>query len=67
MGNRLTKAQAELLRELAEGDQGVSESYAPGKALERLGLAERKEQRYGSYLRITPAGRAALAQEGGGE
>jgi len=58
---RLTGPPRALLEELVEiGGRYVSKTYAPGNRLVELGLAERIDQRYGSVLRPTPAGRQAL-------
>ena len=60
---KLTNAQRKLLAE-ANNIDGVNcvESYAPAKALVRLGYAEWLPRRFSSCLRTTDAGREALAK-----
>ena len=80
MGNRLTTAQRAILRDLTNKKrypdgwacaEWITEScrhefFASTRlpTLIKRGLIERGER---GWYRITPAGRAALAQEGGGD
>ncbi|BCH33164.1 hypothetical protein MesoLjLc_50940 [Mesorhizobium sp. L-8-10] len=63
---KLTKAQLQFLRELAEGGhQTVSDAWNPARKLLDLGYAIGEPGKYGSFtVSITEAGRRAL--EGGG-
>ena len=59
---KLTKAQAETLRECAKGPYSAYAGYKPAQKLVELGLAERHEGRFSSgSLHITPAGLAFIA------
>ena len=61
--SKLTKAQAELLRE-ADVMAGitVADTYRPALALVAKGLATMQELKFGGTMLLpTPAGRAALA------
>lgn len=60
----LTKPQADLLRDIEAEDTPVSMSYAPAKALVKLGLASWKDAMFCDVLSITEAGRAALKAGG---
>lgn len=60
---KLTKPQMLLLREIAEGQQSISESYTPANRLTSLGFAEMIPGRFGGCtIRITNAGRKALRE-----
>lgn len=65
---RLTRAQRVYLEKAAKpgGAVGFGQKYTVGGALRRMGLVEPNPHNYG-YIVITPAGRAALADHGGGE
>lgn len=66
MAAKLTKAQQELLLDLAEtGRLGSCATYAPQRRLVALGYAEIHEGAYADSLLITPAGRQALTGEPG--
>ena len=67
MAAKLTKAQRELLLDLAEtGRLGSCATYAPQRRLVALGYAEIHEGAYADSLLITDAGRTALSQHQGG-
>lgn len=58
---KLTKAQHELLKSVAAGDEQVSDDYAPAKKLASLGLCTWNTGRFSStWLTITDAGRKIL-------
>ena len=61
MSKKLTPAQVSLLRELPTH---VVPEYRPGQALVAKGMAEWADETT-MMLNPTPAGLAALAQEGG--
>lgn len=58
---KLTKPQLALLREVDAGGNAV-DTYPPAKKLVELGYCVREQVGYSDYLRITPAGRAALKE-----
>ena len=63
---KLTKPQRELLEEIAPGSIKCGLGYKPARKLVELGFAEASEARLGypfPLLRITPAGRAYLAED----
>ncbi|PZU22224.1 MAG: hypothetical protein DI589_12125 [Shinella sp.] len=63
---KLTKPQKDLLKSVGTGGNAV-ESYPPTKKLLSAGLIEIEKIGFGSYLRLTAAGRAALAKLEDGE
>jgi hypothetical protein len=79
MGNRLKgrkpakkipPSQVRYLKRLSLGPKAYAIGNSSLTALDRRGLVARDENSVGCFhqmWRITPAGRAALAQEGGGE
>ena len=65
---KLTKAQKEILAEIAGGPRHYWHKYQPALKLEALGYATRKEWPLSSpSFTITEAGRLALSQEEGHE
>ncbi|AZO29389.1 hypothetical protein [Mesorhizobium sp. M1B.F.Ca.ET.045.04.1.1] len=59
---RLTKAQKQLLVEIANGDDRCSEAYNPARRLVDLGLVVWVSE---YRLALTESGRAALSGYGG--
>ena len=61
MAERLTKAQANLLRDIQRGDDTCVKGYHPARAIVAKGLAEWiASDEYSGRLGLTPAGRAVL-------
>lgn len=59
---KLTKPQAELLRDVANGGNAV-DTYPPARKLVELGLCTREVVGLSDRLILTDAGRAALEKE----
>ena len=65
---KLTNPQKELLAEVYNGENRVSESYRPAQRLVEFGLCEWQQGKYGgSRLNLTDAGRRYLGEQEGNE
>lgn len=68
MREKLTKAQANLLREIQRGDDTCVKGYHPARAIVAKGLAEWiAADEYAGRLGLTDAGRAALQKDKGAD
>lgn len=64
MAEKLTKAQANLLRDIRKGDDTCVKGYHPARAVVAKGLAEWiAGDEYHGRLHLTPAGRRALGEQ----
>jgi hypothetical protein len=64
MAERISKAQANLLRDICRGDDTCVKAYRPARAVVAKGLAEWVAgDEYNGRLNLTVAGRQALQGE----